>query len=430
MRMFAVSIPLLLGFAAVTPFAANAVPEVPDAARAGATASFQVKATFFPRAQRKPVLYEVVKGLIVFKASIAGRDVWVLLDNGSERSLIDIPLARASLLAFHKRVGNVLGPTGKLPIQGIVANVPFIIPGQVDMRAPLTVVDLAPLSKIAGQKIEAVIGADFFGFMALAVNAGNGTIQLGPSGSGKPTGKMPMVSLQNGKAQVEMLVAGKPVLLTIDLGSGGGLALMPEAWARIGLQDAKLQSRPATHPERLSATEEFTIVPEVRIGPLILSNVPVGLQPLQSGAVDGSIGMRFLGGTNFALDIKAAEFWIAPRARPRAPNAQDPLLSIKQLSITFPPGTPEKDAADRISELVRTSQTMGGCSGAEAAAARLGAELVTRDQTPLSQMPLPLQEMLRGMKIGDATKPFGNRETAVRVLILCGWQDPAPGGPG
>jgi peptidyl-prolyl cis-trans isomerase SurA len=67
---------------------------------------------------------------------------------------------------------------------------------------------------------------------------------------------------------------------------------------------------------------------------------------------------------------------------------------------------------------------MGGCGGADAAASKIGAEVVQNDQTKVRDLPPPLQEMLLGMSIGEATQPFGSLEDGVRVLVLCGRDDP------
>jgi peptidyl-prolyl cis-trans isomerase SurA len=111
-------------------------------------------------------------------------------------------------------------------------------------------------------------------------------------------------------------------------------------------------------------------------------------------------------------------------------DSRDAMLSLKQLTLNFPKGIGEKDAAAKIEELVKATQTMGGCGGAEAAATRLGAELVSNDQNRVRDLPPALQQMLLGMSIGQATKPFGSLQEGVRVLVLCGRDDPpATGAP-
>lgn len=109
-------------------------------------------------------------------------------------------------------------------------------------------------------------------------------------------------------------------------------------------------------------------------------------------------------------------------------DARDAMLSLKQMTVTFPKGVTEKEAGAKIEEFVQTTQAMGGCGGAEAAAAKLGAELVSNDQNRVRDLPPALQQMLLGMSIGQATKPFGSLQEGVRVLVLCGRDDPPAAG--
>jgi peptidyl-prolyl cis-trans isomerase SurA len=106
------------------------------------------------------------------------------------------------------------------------------------------------------------------------------------------------------------------------------------------------------------------------------------------------------------------------------PDARDAQLSLMQLSIAFPAGTTEQQARPALERFVQTSQSMGGCGGAQAAATQLGAEIVSNDQVRVRDLPPALQEMLLGLSVGQATRPFGTLDTRVSVLVLCGRDDP------
>jgi peptidyl-prolyl cis-trans isomerase SurA len=108
------------------------------------------------------------------------------------------------------------------------------------------------------------------------------------------------------------------------------------------------------------------------------------------------------------------------------PDARDAVLSLVQLSIAFPAGTTEQQAAPTLENFVRVTQSMGGCGGVQAAATTLGAEVVANDQVRPRDLPPALQEMLLGLSIGQSTRPFGTLETRVSVLVLCGRDDPQP----
>lgn len=108
-------------------------------------------------------------------------------------------------------------------------------------------------------------------------------------------------------------------------------------------------------------------------------------------------------------------------------DPRDAVLSLKQLSVTFPANTPKDAAEAKIKQLTEVAANMGGCGGAEAAAQKMGGEVVTSDQMQVRDLPGPLQDMLLKMGIGEATKPFGSLEDGVRVLVLCGRDDPQTG---
>jgi peptidyl-prolyl cis-trans isomerase SurA len=105
-------------------------------------------------------------------------------------------------------------------------------------------------------------------------------------------------------------------------------------------------------------------------------------------------------------------------------DARDAVLSLKQLSVSFPPGTTRAQAQPKIDKLAETSRTMGGCGRAEEAAAAIGAEVVSSDQVKVRDLPPALQEALLQLSIGQPTPPFGTFEEGVRVLVLCGRDDP------
>jgi len=111
-------------------------------------------------------------------------------------------------------------------------------------------------------------------------------------------------------------------------------------------------------------------------------------------------------------------------------DPRDAVLSLKQLSITFPKGLSRAQAEPLVMRLAQTAQNMGGCGGAEEAAQKIGAEVVTSDQVRVRELPPALQNMLLGLSIGQATTPFGTFDEGIRVLVLCGRDDPnVSGGP-
>ena len=105
-------------------------------------------------------------------------------------------------------------------------------------------------------------------------------------------------------------------------------------------------------------------------------------------------------------------------------DPRDAVLSLKQLSISFPKGMNRTQAEPLVQRLAQTARNMGGCGRAEEAAGQIGAEVVSSDQVKVRDLPPALQNMLLQLSIGQATTPFGTFEEGVRVLVLCGRDDP------
>jgi hypothetical protein len=87
--------------------------------------------------ERTPQSFAFVGNLIFFKARLADREVWMLLDNRSTRSLIDAELATSLRLLVETRKGQTMRtPTGTLPYR-IAMDVPLLVPGQMETVSAL-----------------------------------------------------------------------------------------------------------------------------------------------------------------------------------------------------------------------------------------------------------------------------------------------------
>ncbi|HEX8579829.1 MAG TPA: peptidylprolyl isomerase [Allosphingosinicella sp.] len=107
-------------------------------------------------------------------------------------------------------------------------------------------------------------------------------------------------------------------------------------------------------------------------------------------------------------------------------DPRDAVLSLKQLSLSFAANTPRPAAENRIQQLVKAAQSMGGCGRAEEAASAIGAEVVSNDQVKVRDLPPPLQQTLLALGVGQTTPPFGSVADRISILVLCGRDDPAP----
>ncbi len=105
-------------------------------------------------------------------------------------------------------------------------------------------------------------------------------------------------------------------------------------------------------------------------------------------------------------------------------DPRDAILSLKQIAITFDPDTTEEAAGARVEQFGQFVAGLRGCADADSAAAAIGANVVTNDQITARTLPDQLQGIILGLQIGQTTPPFGSIQEGVRVLMLCGRDDP------
>ena len=110
-------------------------------------------------------------------------------------------------------------------------------------------------------------------------------------------------------------------------------------------------------------------------------------------------------------------------------DPRDAVLSLKQIAVDFAPGTKEAENAKLADAFAAQLKAARGCGSIDAIAARLGAKVVS-NEVKARDLPGPLQNAVLALGVGEATPPFGSLTEGVRVLMLCGRDDPkADNGP-
>ena len=105
-------------------------------------------------------------------------------------------------------------------------------------------------------------------------------------------------------------------------------------------------------------------------------------------------------------------------------DPRDAVLSLKQVSISFAKGTTEADATKKAGEFATAMKSARGCGNVDAVAAQIGADVVANDQVRARDLPGPLQDAVLSLSLGETSPPFGSINEGVRVLMLCGRDDP------
>ncbi len=105
-------------------------------------------------------------------------------------------------------------------------------------------------------------------------------------------------------------------------------------------------------------------------------------------------------------------------------NPADTLLSLKQVSLTFRAGMPAGQIQSQMTGFSEAMTGIKGCGQADEVAAKLGAQVIDRDNLRLGDLPGPLQELMGTLRIGEATPAYGSPEEGVRAFVLCGRDAP------
>ncbi len=139
---------------------------------------------------------------------------------------------------------------------------------------------------------------------------------------------------------------------------------------------------------------------------------------MQAGQLQGPIEIP--GGFSILYMINKRQVLMAD------PN--EALLSLKQISIAFPPTITQAEAEAKVEQFGKFVTELKGCGDADAGAAKIGAEVISNDGIKAANLPEQLRAILLGLQIGQATPPFGGIQEGVRVLMLCGRDDPKDSG--
>jgi peptidyl-prolyl cis-trans isomerase SurA len=116
--------------------------------------------------------------------------------------------------------------------------------------------------------------------------------------------------------------------------------------------------------------------------------------------------------------------YLTDKRRIGSADPRDSRLSLKQLTVRFPPNTSQTDAAARAAAFGKALQTVRGCGTVARIAATVNAEVVDNDTIRIRDLPPQLQEIMLKLQVGEASPPFGSATEGVRGLVLCGIDAP------
>jgi len=157
----------------------------------------------------------------------------------------------------------------------------------------------------------------------------------------------------------------------------------------------------------------------VRLAPGILPDeMAKAVEEMQPGQVAGPIPLT----TGFSV------VYLADKRKVGMADPRGAKLSLRQITINFPKGTNEAQATARAGQFAAATQAIKGCGDASNVAAAQNAEVVEKDGVVIGDLPPALQQIILPLQVGQVTQPFGTIEDGVRVLVVCGRDDPPPPG--
>lgn len=274
------------------------------------TENFSFQMRVYGGARRAPAALEVVNGTFLFKALVANREVWAILDNRMEGSLIDVDFAKQANISLGNQRGWLQTPTGRLPRYWVEA-IPIVVPGQAEFKAPFSAVDLSFNSKLMGRQISFVMGKEYFSNLAFLISPTHHFFQLAPSGSINPHGNVRKIALLNDRPQIAVSFGGKDYVVTVDLGFNGGMRLSHEAWNKAFGAVPTMEARPTAGMDGHVSMAKFAKIPALSSGSYVKNDLEVSDAPILPADGDGIVGTSFFGQSDFVIDTKANSIFIA-----------------------------------------------------------------------------------------------------------------------
>jgi predicted aspartyl protease len=272
-----------------------------------------------------------VKGAILVPARIAGKQVKLLFDNGSDASVIDTSLARDNGMELaESKIGL---RTGLSVIPTKLTRASLMVGDAVTIEGQFLAADLGPMSQALGTPVAGVLGAEALKAFIVVVNPSKGWIAMGLPGHVEIKAFMKTdtkaLDAQAAKAflpklaprsvpfgpgfAVKATINGKPVNLKIDYGSTGTVVLRDELWQQ--MFPAASRTGKTTSSTR---ADGLNIGGEIGTGDFEIAGMMVPNMPIASRAGsdrikdDGLLGVAILGATTTVLDMPKQRLVLFP----------------------------------------------------------------------------------------------------------------------
>jgi predicted aspartyl protease len=246
--------------------------------------------------------YESVRGEILFQATVNGRPATVLLDNGTDRTVIDTSFARRNGIELRDASARAVTGAGTSRATRIADNVTLAAPHAFSVAGSLTALDLQPMAEALGRRVDVILGADMLDHFAIMIQPAKRLLSLAPSGSITAGDEGIVVPLLDGN-KVEAEIDDHKVRLKVDLGFNGVVRLTDAAWRQAFPNiEAGVAGSQTTADGAVRATRSARAA--LRLGRVLARAVPIDSGHVADGSYDGLLGTGFLARGTTVLDRK------------------------------------------------------------------------------------------------------------------------------
>jgi len=172
-----------------------------------------------------------------------------------------------------------------------------------------------------GRPVDAVLGGDLLGLMALGIFNQNHRLAFVPSGAINPKAgahsrQFPLINRDEVAAELN----GEPVRLQVDLGSNQAVSLSDKAWHRIFKDDSKALPSVTVRAEGAELPARYLPDNRLAFSGFQAEGVPVVTSGPLPGDREGLLGQAVLSKAEVVLDIPAKTMTFV-RVEPATPPA-------------------------------------------------------------------------------------------------------------
>ncbi len=258
--------------------------------------------------QISSAVFDDSEGVITFQMLLNGREVWALLDTGSQATFVDVGFARELNLRVEEMSSKIRTRKRELPrskIEGVELEVvgQFVVPSAI-----LNGTDLSGISQALGKDIKIILGRELINAFAFYLDTRAKRIVFLPSGAMKLRDEQ-VTRLPMADGLLEGAINGVPALFSVDLGATGALQIRRGVWDRYISNDALLGVVPSTDLSGESFDSIFTQGVTIDIGPLRSRFAAKQVRDLHDN-FEGYIGYRYFSGRRVLFDYPAGEVLI------------------------------------------------------------------------------------------------------------------------